>query len=217
MQGRALIIKNGQAFNMLTVLKEVEKSGAYRQFLCECECGKIGTYKLIQLTTGQTKSCGCLRKKTFVERNTFHDKSRSKLYKVWTAIKQRCDNKNCNVYHRYGGRGITICKEWYDFNKFDKWANENGYMEGLTIDRADNDGNYTPENCRWVKMKVQCRNKTTNVFIEFNGENLCIQDWANKLDIKFCTMLKRIRNWDIEKAVTTPKSIKNDSSRIRVQ
>lgn len=217
MQGKALIIKIGQQFNMLTVLKEVEKKGAYRQFLCGCNCGKIGTYKLIQLTTGQTKSCGCLRKKTFVERNTFHNKSRTKLYKVWTSIKQRCDNEKCNVYYRYGGRGIKISKEWYDFNNFNKWAFENGYIEGLTIDRINNNGNYEPSNCRLVKMKIQCRNKSSNVFIEFNGEKLCVQDWANKIDIKFSTMVKRLKNWDIEKALTTPKITKNDTRSIRIK
>ena len=138
-----LIIENGQRFNNLTVLKEVEKSKNRRQFLCKCDCGKIGTYKLILLTTEQTKSCGCLRKNTFVERNTFHGKSRTKLNAVWQAMKQRCFNENNVNYIGYGGRGIKVCDEWKNsFIEFYNWSIKNGYKEGLSIDRINVNGNY---------------------------------------------------------------------------
>lgn len=213
---KPLIIENGQRFNNLTVLKEVEKSKNRRQFLCKCDCGKIGTYKLILLTTEQTKSCGCLRKNTFVERNTFHGKSRTKLNSVWQAMKQRCYNSNNLNFPYYGGRGISVCDEWKNsMIDFYNWAINNGYKEGLSIERKNVDGNYEPSNCVWVEMKVQSRNKTANVFIEFNGENLCMQDWADKIGINVSTLNKRLKNWSLEKALTTPKSEKNDTSCFR--
>ena len=85
----------------------------------------------------------------------------------------------------------------------------------MSIDRKDVNGNYEPSNCRWVKMDIQCRNKTDNVFIEHNGENLCLQDWANRLKITISTLNKRLKKWDLEKALTTQKIQKNDTTNIR--
>ena len=213
---KALIIENGKRFNMLTVLNEEERHKKQRQFLCECDCGDIRIHKLILLTSGQSKSCGCLRKKTFIDRNTSHGKSRTKLNAVWQSMKQRCYNTNNMNYTYYGGRGISVCDEWRNsMIDFYNWAINNGYKEGLSIDREDVNGNYEPSNCRWVKMDVQCRNKTDNVFIEYNGENLCLQDWSNKLKITISTLNKRLKKWDLEKALTTPKSNKNDTSNNR--
>ena len=213
---KALIIENGKRFNMLTVLKEEERHNKQRQFLCKCDCGNIGIHKLILLTSEQSKSCGCLRKKIFVDRNTSHGKSRTKLNAVWQSMKQRCNNPNHISYKHYGGRGIYICSDWMSsMINFYNWAFENGYEEGLSIDRKDVNGNYEPSNCRWVKMDIQCRNKTDNVFIEHNGENLCLQDWANRLKITISTLNKRLKKWDLEKALTTPKIQKNDTTNIR--
>lgn len=215
-KGKRMVITEGQIFNMMTIIKEVEPRKKQRQFLCKCQCGHIGKYVLVLLVNEQTKSCGCLRKSTFVERNTFHGKSRTKLNAVWQAMKQRCYNSNNINYTYYGGRGISVCNAWRNsmINFYD-WAINNGYNEGLSIDRIDVNGNYEPSNCRWVKMDIQCRNKTANVFIEYNGENLCLQDWSNKLGINISTLNKRLKKWDLEKALTTPKSEINDTRNIR--
>lgn len=96
----------------------------------------------------------------------------SKLYMVWNDMKQRCYNSNNSAYKYYGGRGIKIAKEWEkDFEWFYMWAMENGYKEGLTIDRIDNDGDYSPQNCRWITMKEQNINKSNNIKIDYNGEH----------------------------------------------
>lgn len=140
-----LVINKGQRFNMLTVLEEFETLKKCRRFLCKCDCGNVKAHKLIFLTSGQSKSCGCLRKKTFVDRNTFHGKSRTKLNAVYQAMKQRCNNPNHINYKFYGKRGITICKDWNNsLMSFYNWALENGYTEGLTLDREDVNGNYEP-------------------------------------------------------------------------
>jgi len=215
-KGKRMVISEGQIFNMMTIIKEVEPRKKQRQFLCKCKCGHIGKYVLVLLVNEQTKSCGCLRKSTFVERNTFHGKSRTKLNAVWQAMKQRCFNENNANYIFYGGRGIKVCNEWKNsFIEFYNWAIENGYKEGLSIDRINVNGNYEPDNCQWVKMKIQTRNKRDNVFVEFNGENLCIQDWANRLGINHTTLTKRLKKWSVEKSLTTPKSEINDTSSYR--
>jgi hypothetical protein len=209
---KALIIENGKRFNMLTVLNEEERHNKQRQFLCRCDCGDIRVHKLILLTSGQSKSCGCLRKKTFIDRNTSHGKSRSKLNAVYQAMKQRCENPNNINYKHYGGRGIKVCEQWLSsLIVFYNWAIENGYEEGLSIDRINVNGNYEPDNCQWVKMKIQTRNKRDNVFVEYNGEKLCVQDWANRLGINHCTLTKRLKKWGLEKALTTAKIEINDT------
>jgi len=206
----------GQKFNMMTIIEEKEAHKKQRQFLCKCDCGHIGIHKLILLTSGQTKSCGCLRKRRFLEINTSHSKSRTKLNFVWQSMKQRCANPNCHAYKYYGGRGISVCEQWSNsLVPFYEWSINNGYKEGLSLDRIDVDGDYCPENCRWVDMKTQSRNKTDNRFIEFKGERMCIQDWANKLGIHLSTLDKRLRKWTLEKALTTPKITENDTKSIR--
>lgn len=211
-----MVIKEGQVFNMMTIIKEVEPRKKQRQFLCKCQCGNIGNYVLVLLVNEQTKSCGCLRKSRFLQRNTSHGKSRTKLNAVWQSMKQRCENPNNINYKYYGGRGIKVCEQWISsLIVFYNWSIENGYEEGLSIDRINVDGNYEPNNCRWVSMKIQSRNKTDNIFIEYKGENLCLQDWANKLKINISTLNKRLKKWDLEKALTTPKSEINDTKNIR--
>ena len=121
-------------------------------------------------------------------------------------MRSRCLNQNAHEYNNYGGRGIVICGEWLaDFDNFADWAFESGYAEGLTIDRINNDGNYEPDNCRWITKGEQNRNKRTNVMIEYKGEKKCIRDWYRELNLPYCAIRKRIaRGWSAEKAFTTP-------------
>ena len=95
----------------------------------------------------------------------------TKLYNVWKEMRQRCNNPKHNHYKRYGGRGITVCKEWDDPEAFYNWAVNNGYKEGLTLDRINNDKGYSPDNCRWVTVKEQCKNRSSNHLISFMGKN----------------------------------------------
>ena len=145
-------------FGKLTAIKYVKN----RKWICKCSCGKLKEINSSSLLRGLTKSCGCLRKKISAKNSTSHGLSKHKLYNVWNTMKSRCSNKKHNRYHRYGGRGIIVCKKWKEnFVEFYKWAISNGWKEGLQIDRKNNDGNYCPSNCRFVTNIENYRNSSS--------------------------------------------------------
>ena len=131
---------------------------------------------------------------------------RPRLYRIWANMRTRCNNPNFTKYADYGGRGITVCKEWGTFEPFRAWAVLNGYKENLTLDRIDNNGNYCPENCRWATQKEQCNNKRNNHTLTHNGETLTISEWAQRLNVNYFSLHDRITKlgWSAEKALTTP-------------
>ena len=129
-----------------------------------------------------------------------------KLYGVWKTMRQRCRDKNKEHYDRYGGRGIRVCEEWGDYLEFKEWAIKNGYKNGLTIDRINTDGGYSPKNCRWVSWEVQQNNRSSNHKITVCGETHTIAEWSRIVGINVGTIKSRIRyGWDESKAVTEPK------------
>ena len=169
----AFIDLTGKRFGRITAIMPLQKrtrnGGVVWQ--CRCDCGKEFQTTANALRTNMTTSCGC--KRIEVLKNSpihiTHGGESDRLYGVWRGMKQRCKNPNHNRYRFYGGRGIKICPEWEkDYSAFREWAYANGYDEyaprgECTIDRIDVDGDYTPENCRWVTMKVQNRNKRKDV------------------------------------------------------
>lgn len=156
-----LIDLTGKRFGRLTVLKRVfppnTKNKAY--WLCQCDCGKTTVCTSKSLRGGHTKSCGCLQREDAKNRATVHGFSGEPLYYVHNMMKQRCFNHNNKNFKDYGGRGIRVCKEWLEYTEFRKWAMENGYKPGLSIERINNDGNYCPENCTWITIAEQQKNR----------------------------------------------------------
>lgn len=128
---------------------------------------------------------------------------KERLYGVWKNMRQRCRDKNKEHYDRYGGRGISVCSEWNDYLIFREWAIKNGYKEGLTLDRIDTNGDYIPQNCRFVTWKEQQNNRTSNHKIYANGETHTIAEWSDITGISQRTIQSRIRyGWDESMAVT---------------
>ena len=156
---------SGRKFGKLTALGVVGRDRRGRVLWeCECECGNTAVIEASRLKSGNTKSCGCLVSRSPLRPRVRHGKTNSRLYGVWHNIKSRCTNPNVPEYEHYGARGISICDEWLDFDSFYEWAMANGYdpsapLLKCTIDRIDVDGDYCPENCRWVDMHVQNLNK----------------------------------------------------------
>lgn len=197
----------GKSFGKLTVVSCVGKN-KHRQLMyeCLCECGNKSVVVGNDLRSGHTTNCGCVRKQKLVERNYKHGGRYTRLYSIWRSMLNRCNNpKNIN-YKYYGGKGITVCDEWVrDFSVFQEWALSNGYVEGLTIDRINNNESYCPSNCHFITMFDQSRNKSTTHNITINGVQHCLTDWANIMGISEGTICTRIRRgWSEEVAVTTP-------------
>lgn len=136
-----------------------------------------------------------------------HGKSNTRLYGIWTGMKTRCYDKRCDKYYRYGARGISLCDDWVrDFSTFYDWAAANGYSDNLTIDRIDNDGNYCPENCRWITAAEQAANKSTNHRVSHAGQTHTIAEWARITGLDRALLKDRIvrYGWEPERALTTP-------------
>lgn len=167
----------GKKFNQLTVLKYVRSDKYYNSYWsCMCDCGNEIIVTAGRLRSGHTKSCGCYMKERSKEiciSRTKHGKRKTRLYNIWCNIKSRCCNPNNPDYKKwYGSRGITVCEEWKNnFEAFYNWAISHGYKDELTIDRIDNNGDYTPLNCRWVTMKEQCKNKRKRKTNELFAQN----------------------------------------------
>lgn len=150
----------GCRFGRLVVIAEAERSKSRRRrWECVCDCGGQTVTDTTKLTSGNTKSCGCLTKDTARARHLLHGGKGSRLYNIWKNARQRCRNPKTPDYILYGGRGIQFSPIWDDFAVFRDWAMANGYQDDLTIDRINPDGDYCPENCRWVGWKEQRQNQ----------------------------------------------------------
>ena len=124
-----------------------------------------------------------------------------KLYGIWCSMKSRCENKNREKYKDYGARGINVCDEWQDAEKFCKWSLENGYKEGLQIDRIDVNGNYEPSNCRWVTLQVQQKNRRDNIFYKFRDKIYTETDWKKILRVSKTSLTKMVEIGMLEKLI----------------
>lgn len=137
--------------------------------------------------------------------NYRHGMRYTRIYNIWKSMQQRCKNPNSINYKNYGAKGVLVCKEWSDnFEAFRDWAMANGYNDNLTIDRINVNGNYEPENCRWVSYKEQANNKSNNRLVEFKGEIHTLGEWSSITGVKLSTIWARLqRGWSIEKTLTT--------------
>ena len=208
-----LVDLNGRKIGRLTVIKRDGSQNKKAMWLCECDCGKQIRVLGSSLISGNTRSCGCLQRETVRnvgQSNKKHGMFGTRIYMIWADMKKRCFDKQDRAYKHYGARGITVCKEWHNFETFHTWAKNSGYTDDLTLDRKDVNGDYTPDNCKWSTWKEQQNNRRSSRMITYNGETKTVSQWSTITGIPYNTLIARINtlNWDIEKALTTKKSNK---------
>lgn len=197
----------GQRFGRLYVLHEAGRSDSGKVlWRCRCDCGNEKNTVGGDLRSGRTTSCGCYHQEVVTGQATVHGARFSRLYRIWCAMKYRCDSPSANKYADYGGRGIKVCAEWeHSFSAFQRWAMENGYSDELSIDRIDGDAGYSPENCRWADAVTQARNKRSNRNLIFQGKKQSVAAWADETGIPSKTIYRRLdAGWTVERALTEP-------------
>ena len=181
----------GQRFGSLVAIRQTGQRSRWdgEFWECQCDCGTIKNVPIHSLKTGNTKSCGCSFKRPRPHRKKT-DCCNTRLYHIWANMKTRCLNPNNEYrYSRYGGRGITVCDEWMEFEPFLSWALSSGYSDSLTIDRIDNSKGYYPDNCRWVTMAEQNRNRSSTHYVKINGVSKCVEDWKRELNADYYTII----------------------------
>ena len=208
----------GMKYGRLSVKQRVEndKNGCVR-WRCECDCGGVTVVRANALRKGHIVSCGCYCR----EQHTTHGGFGTRLYPIWRSMMDRCFRETHRSYKDYGGRGIKVCAEWREFEKFRGWAITNGYDETsprwqCTLDRIDVNGDYTPSNCRWVDMKVQGRNKRNNRLLDYNGEQHTLSEWAEILGVGYQTLYARITRygWNGNDVLGQPVETKYSNKRL---
>lgn len=206
-----LIDIKGQRFGRLVVVERVKNKwknhGSY--WLCKCDCGKEKIVESHNLRNGSTKSCGCLNDEKRGQSNKTHGQShRERLYAVWCSMRARCDRPTAEPFERYGGRGISVCDEWRDYAVFREWAYSHGYVENVrgvycSIERIDNDGNYEPDNCKFVTAKEQANNRRSCRLFTIDGVTKNATEWASEYGMEARLVLRRVESgWDIIEALT---------------
>lgn len=197
----------GRRFGLVTVGGRVGSVGGKSTWACRCDCGNSFVTKGVYLNKGVTRSCGCIRGGN----HRTHGKSHSSEYRSWSAMRTRCLNANHHLYHRYGGRHIVICKRWEKFEHF--LADMGPRPEGCSLERINNDGGYSPRNCKWATPREQARNTMRNATFKWKGKEYCLKELSEFSGIKRTTLRQRLAyGWPVNAAVTTAVSKKGGRS-----
>ena len=205
-----------QVFGRLTVIARAPRRGTKTRWLCRCSCGTETITDTGSLTRSLTQSCGCFQRERVSESATVNSATHghkrggisTRTHSCWRNMLSRCYCKGRNDYSRYGGRGITVCDRWRLFENFLSDMGE--CPQGMSLDRINNDGNYEPDNCRWVSHKEQMNNMSRNRKFTLNGVTKTLQQWSEYLGVHKTTLGSRAnKGWPIEK-ILSPSTLRND-------
>lgn len=200
----------GMRFGRLIAMRPtLERRNRHVVWECHCDCGNDKLICSADLLRGLTRSCGCLEKEMRGKHRITHHKSNTRIYRIHNTMKRRCYEPNFKDFEYYGGRGIKVCDEWLGkdgFISFYKWAMTNGYMDDLTIDRINTNGNYEPSNCRWITIQEQQKNKRSNHYLTYKGETHTMTEWCEITGMNINTLNSRVNQlgWEAERALGTP-------------
>ncbi len=204
----------GRVFGRLTVLSEGERKAGMRQFVCLCICGERKTVSRVCLTKHKTTSCGCYRREVTGRLKRSHNgrKLHRAAYSRWQNMRRRCFDQNHKDYADYGGRGISVCDRWLQFENF--IADMGDPPAGMTLERSDNSVSYSLSNCVWANLATQARNRRSCHVIEIDGERMVLADWALRVGTHAATISDRIqRGWSEADAVLVPSGCKRPYQR----
>lgn len=207
---RKRVDMSGQQFGRLTAVEYSHYKRPKTYWRCRCECGNEAIVSQGALKSGNTRSCGCLARDV----NVTHGSSKSPVYKVWQAMRDRCHNPNNAFYPDYGGRGISVCARWQGFAAFQK---DMGHRpKGATIERKDVNGDYAPNNCCWASPRTQGNNRRNNRRISMDGVTHTVAEWSRLTGIdKSCILYRLNSGWSVRNALTIPPSRGRNSSATR--
>lgn len=198
---------SGRRFGRLLVVSRAENAkGGKPRWLCACDCGGTKAIRAAVLLRGGASSCGCLSRELTSRRSVTHGLTGTSEYVSWRRMRRYCYTPTDPGYAHYGARGIRMCDRWRE--SFENFLADMGPRPspGHTIDRIDNDGDYTPENCRWATIEVQNRNKSSNVFLEHDGRRMTSAEWAREIGMTQTGLMDRIRRgMSVRDALTRPK------------
>lgn len=195
----------GQIFGRLKVLAYAGKRGTRSHWYCLCECGNCSTPEVSCLRNGTTASCGCLGREHQRAATSTHKMSQTSIWQIWRGVKRRCLDPRVKGYKNYGGRGVKICSRWRE--SFENFYADMGDRPSRrhSLERRNNDGDYTPENCYWATDIEQHNNTRRSRFLEFQGKKQTITQWARELDINVATLYNRVkRGWNTTRILTAP-------------
>lgn len=208
--------KKGDKFGRLSFLQDTSKEKT-RKALWLCECGNKKEIIIQNVKRGKTKSCGCLNSEVVIRKNYKHGFSKKgsvdKFYRAWLHLKERCFREGDSNFHNYGGRGITVCRRWVNFENFKKDM-YSSYLKHVkkygrkntTIERVDVNGDYEPGNCKWATPEEQANNRRNNHLITFKGETKTLSQFAKEHGLKPGRLRVRLvrDKFSVKKALTTP-------------
>lgn len=198
-------IRTGMKIGLWSVIEADHSFVKNHRFsLCKCECGTVNLVRNDSLARGESNGCHSCRARMRTDMKV-HGLSKTPIFNNWKQMMERCYNPKRDKYRIYGARGIKVCDDWHDPVKFYEWATTHGYKRDLTLDRIDVNGDYCPENCRFITKKEQSRNTRYNRFISYEGETHCLAEWVDILGLDYDNVWARLkRDWEPEKAFTTP-------------
>ena len=202
------IDRTGQRFGRLTALRrgpdrQWPSSRPTPTWTCLCDCGKTVTVDGVHLTSGRTKSCGCLNEIQRRENGKTHGRCNTTEHVIWRSMIQRCTNPKSPAYAIYGGRGVPVCDRWRAFENF--YADMGPRPADMTLDRRDNNGPYSPENCRWATKEQQARNKSTTRLIEFQGRKVSLAELSELSGVPYTRLLGRLQRGYADEDLLRPK------------
>lgn len=180
------IIHKGDKYGLLTAIEFHHTGNNHAVYwVFSCGCGNEIVTRVTGVKAGHAKSCGCYQrdvaKRSSLKHGGVSGGGPSRLYRTWISMIERCRRTSTKCYHRYGGRGISVCDEWKDYRVFEAWSLSNGYANNLFIDRIDNDGNYEPSNCRWATLLENAGHTSKTHAITVDGETHCAAEWARRI------------------------------------